>query len=314
MSGPLKDNIIFVKMKTKGILRTLVNDSQTIYSVLEDRFKEPFSYYLMEKTKRLSEAIYLATNHITDKEKIKNRIREFASEIIILSVSSVSSRDANKNICLQDELLSKLILLSSLLEVLTVDGLISNPNFGVINREILNLYSEISSRDRNRKGILEDLPTSFFGVEIKETGYQKENFLKDKTISKTIKDISDLSVKDEEDMVEIITDNNEFYDFDTKEIDNQYEIKKDNFSHKGQNYDKRHISDKVSLKKAERQNREGRILGYFTVGKKVSIKDIKLFMPQVGEKTIQRILIKLIGEKKLAKEGGKRWTSYYLPN
>jgi hypothetical protein len=78
------------------------------------------------------------------------------------------------------------------------------------------------------------------------------------------------------------------------------------------------IKDKMSVIKDMKvsdkslSQREEKILAIITEKKEVSVSDVSTQFPEISEKTIQRMLIKLVEEGKLGKTGEKRWSRYSL--
>ncbi len=78
------------------------------------------------------------------------------------------------------------------------------------------------------------------------------------------------------------------------------------------------IKDKMSVIKDTQvsnpslSQREERIIAIITEKKEVSVSDVSTEFPEISEKTIQRMLIKLVEEGKLGKTGEKRWSRYSL--
>lgn len=81
---------------------------------------------------------------------------------------------------------------------------------------------------------------------------------------------------------------------------------------------KTNIKDTVSVVKDKEMSniklshREDRIMEIIKTKHEVSVSDVSAEFPEVSEKTIQRMLSKLVEEGKLGKTGEKRWSRYSL--
>lgn len=132
-------------------------------------FEDNLKIFLFKKTEKIALALYLMTNHLSDKESLKTNIRELANNLIKDIISLNSGQKGNMAfIKLKEDFLS----VNTYLNLASVSGLISNQNINIISDEILRLNKDIQGHKENLNSISE-LKRSFFVVESK---IKSENF------------------------------------------------------------------------------------------------------------------------------------------
>lgn len=276
-------------MKQKSLLRTIIQDSTENKPDSLDYFKGIFPLYLHKKLRRLAEAIYLVTNHLSEHEPLKNKIRGEAVKVISLSVKIKGDDKDDISNVLYVEIVSSIASIISFLEVLAIAGIISESNHYLINKELNLIFANLRSKlDDQFNG---QLPPLFFKVDIKELN-QSENIQKDKYVTDNIESIK-TNIKD-----------------NVQKISNLKEIKINRYSEKDSN-DKN--NSKKILRTVDKLDREKMILNFFKDNRKMTIKDIVVLLPQYSEKTIQREILRLVSNGNLSKSGKKRWTLYFIP-
>ena len=283
-------------MKQKGLLRTIVEDSQNIPDSAE-YFRGVFSLYLHKKLRRLVEAVYLVTNHWVEGEPLKNAIRAESVKIVNLSVKMKGDKTSEANSVLYQEITGSIAGVISLLEVAAVAGMVNESNYYLISKELNIIFLNLTDKSKDSPSSNEFLSASFFEVKVGDSAERGSHIQKDKII----KD-NEYHLNTEE---QIIKDN-------SVNIENvKPNIAK---SEKRSSYIKDKNKSKKALRAVEKLDREKTILEFFKDNRKMNIKDISVLLPGYSEKTIQREILRLVSIGTLSKSGEKRWTLYFQNN
>lgn len=233
--------------------------------------------FIFKKTEKISQGLFLATNHIKDNESIKWIIREKAVDIVCSS-SQINNIKAINFDSLADSFLSTLFDIITLLNLASVSSIMSRTNSLILISEISTLLKYISeSSDTNIKQIKSlVLSPDFFKVEDiykgNSSSHYKSNTLANKNTISSIKD-SILS---------------------NKNLYNKPEYQ-------------------VSLKD-KKNTRQEQILSLLKTQSGLTIKDFSKVIKDCSSKTIQRELIDLTKGGFIVKEGERRWSKYSIKN
>ncbi len=275
-------------MKRENLLKTSNSISNIKSSPIGSHFVSIFSLFIYKKSLRINEAVYLVTSHILDKETIKFNARDVSVKLSSLSIKLNHINEDKEKVVLYESFLNTVVELMTLLEVLFISGFIKDSNFNLINRELVSVYEDIKDKLSNGiQGSSVSIDQSFFNISI-----DKDRGIKDKLNQSNI--VKDKDIKDIKNT------------FNNIDISEDYEYNKGSFD-KGQ-------KDIVSVSNLiEKTDRKEKILSFFADNKKLTIKDVAILLPEYGDKTIQRELLKMVKNGDLIKEGEKRWTVYFLP-
>lgn len=291
-------------MKQKSLLRTIHQITDNLKLDTEQYFDDSFVQFIHKKLLRISEAVYLVTNHINDSEPLKNKIRNRAIELVDMSVRIKRTKVLGHDIVLFNNLNTDILSLISFLELATIAGLINESNYFLLNRELTFMFDGITNKLKTYSHFDTTMSRSFFDV-----GFSYPDTKKDENSKgQILKDKENLSHNGQVVIKDNIDDKNSNF---TKIIGNQgltNESKDQNeeINYKGQN------SSKNLLRTIERADRSKLITDLLKDSKEMSVRDISALLPQFGEKTIQRELSKLVLSGVVVKKGEKRWTFYSL--
>lgn len=231
-----------------------------------------------KKIEKISQAIYLVSNHLKDTEPLKWELRK--ESIGFLScIRSLGEDGDNTNVpadLVLDALTSYGKDLISLISLARVSGLISRINGELLIKEIEQLilsFTEGITADTARAGFV--LSHDFFAADpelqerlgFKQTQSNKLPFLSDESLSTEHKQVTQNS--------QIVLEN----------------------------------KDTIKDKKNGRQER---ILLLLKNQSNLTIKDFATVISDCSEKTIQRELIELVEKGVIKKEGERRWSTYSL--
>lgn len=290
-------------MKQKSLLRTIHQITDNLKLDTEQFFDDSFVQFIHKKLLRISEAVYLVTNHINDSEPLKNKIRNRVIEIVDVSVRIKRTKALGQDIVFFNNLNTDILSLVSFLELATIAGVINESNYFLLNRELTFIFDGITNKLKTYSHFDTTMSRSFFDVgfsypDTKKDENYKGQIIKDK---ENVSSVEDITIKDN-----ISNNISDFNGISIKHNVNKEESKiSSNINYKGQ-------SSKHLLRTIDKTDRTKLIKDSLKNSNGMSIKDISILLPQFGEKTIQRELSKLVSGGFVVKKGEKRWTFYYL--
>lgn len=244
-----------------------------------------------KRIEKISQAIYLVSNHLKDNEPLKYELRK--ESIGFLSCIRSMDEEGGAGDLPPDLIIDALSTyakdLISLLSLAVVAGLISRTNGEIITQEIeglLGSFREVVGDSTTRAGFV--LSQEFFAAdpELQEhltqrLGKGHNNFLLDKS--------SGLF--------------NEKIPFPKNTKNSKDAGAPQNSGNTASNQD--NIKDKKDA-------RQIKILTLLRARGNLSIKDFASVIPDCSEKTIQRELSELVEKGVIKKEGERRWSTYSL--
>lgn len=246
-----------------------------------------------KRIEKISQAIYLVSNHIKDNEPLKWELRKESIGFLSCIRSMNENEDGNDlpPDLVVDALSTYARDLVSLLNLATVAGIISKNNGGILINEIQSLLATLQgllSPEIPRPGSI--LSQDFFAMDPElqqhlNPGFSKGqlNFISDKVNGMF----------------------NEKIPFPKKELGTD-PVAAQKAQEKAEN--------KEDLVKDKKDSRQMRILTLLRANSHLSIKDFAAVIPDCSEKTIQRELLELVEKGVIKKEGERRWSTYSLNN
>lgn len=256
--------------------------------------KDKNFFFIYQKIKKLSAALYLITNFFEETEPLKNSLRVLATSF--LSVSARMYRADSRTLSGMHTNLESLILETlSLLEVASLNGLISPMNLSILKREFSDLTARLHTLVEGSKEEALVLEPQFFitkEAEIPTSIMQRGEAVSTKNV---LKESFGSSVKN----------------FDLYKQNQEESIPRVAIESVQDEEKKEKLKDfgSVAVKKNRRQSL---IIGLLKRKKEIMIKDVVGLITDCSEKTIQRELSMLVDSGLLKKEGERRWTRYSL--
>lgn len=250
-----------------------------------------FIDFVINKTERLTSALYLVSDLINSTEPLKTSLREkgieMLSDICVLADFTKENKD---DVFLK--IMTGISALTSLLRVASVGGFISEMNSNILQKEYVNLASFFESRRQS------------FGRHIGKEILFNDDFFE----GGEWRCISAGAPNDKR---------------QTKGQDNLYKTSnaEGGLSESGENVKNNiHQTQKNEAKKEKNNNenvvQEDRKKTIVQLIKdangNVNIKDISMHIRGCSEKTLQRDLIALMQKGILKKTGERRWSRYFL--
>lgn len=278
-----------------------------------------YNLLIAKKTEKIVTAIYLISQFLKDTESLKHELRKISNDLL-KSLNLLAYTEHKDIFSIYKESLNSVALLISYLTIAKDSNLISRMNTEIViealrvlenllNKKQFNLKKEnlfineegfLNSLLETREENIINTNTSYdvlTGRNIFEETYSnqtkneaaKNSFIKDK-IYKGQNDIKDKTIEKEPVKTKAVI----------KDIPEDVSVKPV-------------TKTKKSIQNKERKsNRREQILGLFTKGVEVSIKDISKKIVGCSIKTIQRELNDLVSENKIERIGDKRWSKYTL--
>lgn len=233
--------------------------------------------FIFKKTEKISQGLFLATNHIKDNETIKWIIREKAVDIVCSSAQLGNTRINNIDYS-TNNFLSTLLDITTLLNIASVSSLISYRNSSILISEINTLLKYINeSKDMSLRQIKNAvLSPDFFKVEDVFKTSSGSHYRNDQHISNAT-----------------------------------YSSVKDSTLSNKKQYNKPETQTNLRDKKNTRQEQ---ILSLLKTQSDLTIKDFSRVIKDCSPKTIQRELIDLTRGGFIVKQGERRWSKYSIKN
>ncbi len=273
-----------------------------VFNVFE---KDNFLLFLYRKFEKVSTAIYLITNFLSDSEPIKWRLRETGLNIVsgILSLKNFSSKRSE----VFAKTASDILEILSYLDVLYLAGNISGMNYSILKKELESLAETVSfspnsnSKYSGGRGVLQD---DFFAIPRDQFAVSERGDFPAKISSP------------EKDKISTHPSINEWTDLTSG-------FKDTNTAVKGQVRQSRPGTFLISgrgpavvgekrISDSSKFDRENKILEILQTRNNLTIKDFSPVIKGCSEKTIQRELLRLVKSGVLNKEGERRWSRYSL--
>lgn len=243
---------------------------------------ESYFAYLYKKTDKVSTAIFMVTDSMSDSDDLKKTIRSSALELMSLTKTGSFSRTMDTQRILQDILLN-FHKLQSLIDLSGTMDYVSPMNAEILVREISNIIDSASQKRDEYHNVFGYKASPSFVLDTSIFKVEEENFLNTSVAGKG--HMSFTNIKDNK----------------TSKPQVKRHIESSSISRNNQN----------SIPKKDRRLQ---IMELIKDKKNATIKDISLVMKDCSEKTIQRELADMILGGVLDRKGERRWSTYSLKN
>lgn len=247
--------------------------------------------FLYKKAEKLSSALYMITNFISEKETLRGLLRNKSinifSNIAHLQKMSLTKREVSRtNDSIESKhnilytMLSNITEILSYLEILHSAGYISEMNFLILRKE----YIELGELIKNRKDYIAAgstlLDKDFFNVpDLYKTYALRHGNIKEEPIKDIVYPVKDIIKNTKE----------------TKDIQKIHKTK---------------IHTKTA--NVRHNSRRNGILELLQNKSFITVKDTEEAIKECSAKTLQRELLSLVSEGILRKKGERRWSTYSL--
>lgn len=244
--------------------------TQMSFSNSEDRYN-----FIVAKLERVSQALYLLTNHLPVNEPFRIGIRQRAIDLIgeLYEVQTRTSMHWNSLVRLVNQSFNEL---DSLLQIGLRAGLMSEMNHRVLDEQMQLIRQVASDSSLPKDTTLKD---SFFDTNNRQKNLDNQSV-----------DYEDIQ-KDNKTRVP-----NKFSDTSIDQSENQVIQKSNSRRRHGTNHSKRRRA----------------ILGLFRDKDEIDINDVQSVIEGCSQKTMQRELKSMVNDGLIEKKGKRRWSSYIL--
>lgn len=255
-------------------------------SVLNNSIIQDTEYlFLLKKTEKIILVTYIITDFIPSNERLKESLKDNSHDVLD-SICQLWN-DRGRRMESVQKVKSSFVKLLTQYNLAYISGFISNMNSKIIKDEINNLLRVVDDLERN---LLDEespeIKTNYFNVDVRnKRQYRVDNSQQSPHFAKATRD--------------------------KKVKDRIMSYKKDT------NVLNKALSSQVSNPESQISNsndREEKVVSILKDKGQVSIRDISEVILDCSEKTIQRLLNKLIDDGKIIKKGERRWAKYELKN
>lgn len=161
---------------------------------LNQPFEDNLKLFIFKKTEKISVALYLVTEHLSDKESLKTSIRSLASVLVKDIIFLNNGQEGRKSYL---KIKEDFVELNSLLNLASITGLISLQNTNILIEEINRLNREIENHKDNLNSVA-DLKKSFFVVESRPRSIEHENVYKGHKGQEEIPNVPKATIKNDD--------------------------------------------------------------------------------------------------------------------
>ena len=268
--------------------------------------REPdFFSFMVKRTAKLSSALYLVTNLISDTEPIKWKLRE-RTLAVLSDTASFRYQLASEKMHLFSETQAGVVDILALLEVARAGGLISEMNFQILKYEYEKLtnfmvdkyFIENEAEESIREFLKEEREERGEGAFLRDRKMVPPQYSKGHLKGQ----YDDLYKKD---IISVSKRHAEPFS-PTGTFEKYAQGKKESWKGKVKT---RAGGDRKDTSKIERKSV---ILSLAKEKGSINVKDVAAVIVGLSEKTIQRELVTLVKNNVLKKEGEKRWSRYSL--
>lgn len=257
-----------------------------------------YAVFLNQKIKKLTTALYVVSDFLSDNEPIKWKLREASVNLI----GHVGTYNLHSPLSLRlavERVFLGTAEIISLLEIAFGARLISEMNFAILRSGYADLSRAIQEREESPDSGSVAVPEHFFDE--KRSSYSDTIFLdayrKRRDHLSSVRDFSPASTRNSSEVSPLHAPRTPL-------------LPRSSFG--SSNSRVMSIKDISNSEKDIRKNRKDDILKMmsFSTGNGMNIKDISGRFMDVGEKTIQRDLMEMLKEGKVSKQGERRWSTY----
>ncbi len=291
-------------------------DSHQIHSPSKGHSRNEEQYtalFIQRKAEKLTTALYMVTDIMSDKEPMKWKVRESGVDLLS-DITIASTTPTSERMSILRDVMKKIERVVSFLDIAQSARMMSAMNAGVLTKEYLVLKNSVEAEwnrvyDRSKSIFSE----SFFEVprEISSRSDISSAFTPQAQIDRTVTHHQPQEIKFPREAVE-------------QKKNLEQELKPINlvkpFERSEPVFVRRPVSQlSTSIEGAgkarsdgDRDDRRKIILALIKQKPALTVKDIAKSIPGVSEKTIQRELLAMVSEAILTKKGERRWSTYSL--
>lgn len=257
--------------------------------------KDGFCRYVFLKAQKLTSALYIVTDFLSDNEPIKWKLREISLDLVSETNSLMKDKKDFFGLSGLNRVSYEINNLINLLDVAYVGGAVSQMNFEILKQEYQTLSDLIISRLNEgslKKFISDESLSGYSASEEISSGWGQGN--------KSVGSQHLVSTFGTLPIVKNIQNN--LTGKPQKGYIGQKDIKRDTVNDL---YGLNSKTEKKSLRKEQ-------IINFLKDKGWTGITDISKSLPDCGAKTVQRELLEMVSLNILKKQGERRWSRYML--
>lgn len=251
-----------------------------------------------KKAEKITTAIYMVTDLISDTDPMRARIRQVSLSILsdTRSLSYLLTGDLHFHLA---KIISVSWELVSLIDISSSVGFISDMNHRILKKAIIEFISDLRNR-QNLEGFQNIRDLKFGEGQAVNIGLRSDFF--------------DIDNQDTEDMTEEVSYRypEDMFRQKGSDVEGQKMDKKDAPKMINKVSPKKVVSKRQSSEPLKMTERKDKILSLIKDKKDISISDIVSHFKEYSQKTIQRDLISLVAEGLVKRTGEKRWSRYSI--
>lgn len=263
------------KNQQKDISKLDTTNSKVSFDSAPMFVNKSFENYVFKRAEKVSLAVHLLCTLLEDNEPAKLRLKELSISLLTASMSLLEPGYNN-----QKNIQKILLILSetfSIFEIVQISRLISEMNCEIIKEEIVKVSKIITTRD------------GFY--DLNGRSFMSKDFFNVPQFSNTLERKVQGGLSSS---------------FAGTVYKGQKDIKDSEVS-----YEKNTRATPMAVHE-DKNKRQEMILSMLKDEKTLTVKDFSKEIKGCSEKTIQRELLQLVGNKTLKKEGERRWSRYSL--
>ncbi len=316
-------------------MQNSTSNLQKNQSLVSSNGMESFSISLAKKCERLSTALYLVTNFLSDIEPMKYRLRALSLDLV-RDASLVRYGTIANEANVLETLRANISETLSLLELAFIAGLVSEMNFSILKHEYVVVRDSVeikrATRESRTDSILGD--TFFDSAEshrvsrLGAMGQRPDLYVPaSRTQGSPLRNLGQRVTLSESAPVNklstfnlgLSTSSENPIGHSKGQSNIQMSDRNPAPAPRTQGLTLRSLGQRSDLSESvsrtpdiARSARHARILKLIKDNREVSIKDIANYFPELSEKTIQRELVSFTESGVLKKVGERRWSRYSL--
>lgn len=237
---------------------------------------------ISKKTEKIATAMYMVTDFVHESEPLRTQLRTLALALIS-GTRRISARSSEPHYALADEVIRTIDDTTTMLELATTIGLVSEMNGTILRSELSKVKTEIDQQYAGPSALFSTHP-GYANIMLSPSMFEVSVPEKTPSIFDKGQDIykghSTATVSPQQ----------------VPQTLKQVPSGRDVLARKGD----------IGIKIARRND----VLNVVRSKGRASIKDVVSILKDISEKTVQRELLSLVKEGVLTKEGEKRWSTY----
>lgn len=285
--------------------------------------------FVLRKAEKLTTALYMVSDVMSDKEPMKWRLREGGVDLLS-GIGRAVSGPSSDRIATLTAVLDSIERLIAFLDIAEASRMLSAMNASVLKKEYALLKSSVEYEwNKLFDGGMNELSESFFEVpheaerppersiaaDVRRPEAKREALPPERT--PRVPEVTEPIPKREERSAPVVAKKSESEARHEPIKIHPERMHAATIHPPKETREERSVDELRDLRRPDTGDKGARqkaILALVTPGSALGIKEFSKNFPSVSEKTIQRELLALVSEGLLIKKGERRWSTYSLPS